>query len=128
MIVKDIRDLLADLDDNTKILISSRGICNGAIRAPQYFSLEHHGDFDLLILADEKVTGFRWKPIKETGEDTKHLKGLVKGEPVLVTGSGLKIYNPSAKMKKMIRAAVKRAKSGKSNDVLLNFKEKKHER
>jgi hypothetical protein len=108
---------MADLDDNTSILISTKGVMSGGVRSPQFFSLVSCGSLEFLVLADGPVSGFHWKPIKQAN---KHLKGIVKGKPVAVTASGLEIYNPSAKILKTI----KKAKAGKNGYVRLNFKKR----
>ena len=79
MRVKDIRDLIMDLDDNTPVLISTKGVVGGAVRSPRYFSLVPCGSFEMLILADEPVSGFPdWTPIRETALTIPKMKSSTK--------------------------------------------------
>lgn len=80
MIVKDIRNLLMDLDDNTRVLITTKGVINGAMRSPRFYSLNSFVAFDVLILADEKIGGFSWKPINQTIKMMKAIKKAKDGK------------------------------------------------
>lgn len=59
MLVKDLRALISDLDDDAVVLMGSPGIIRSTyVRPIKFYSLGNNGEVEILTLMDEQLPGF----------------------------------------------------------------------